>query len=222
MSGLTLDDRLEVYKGDELVASFDCYWLLHGLGGNIEEQYICWSQDGTKVGFFALKYPARTFPDFENNVDELEPQQVLCLLNLKTMEIKEKPYLQSVQLIIWDGDDGDTIMIVNPDSGYYKFGIPRLAESLEDSFDLLPEGLQRTAWMEFSIALNNINKLNSASARCFHDPKRLEYYLFDYDPRYVVESAFKYCVKRRNEYLRIRGLTVPYEDNVLTISRNIT
>ncbi len=213
MSGLTLEDRLVVYKGDQLVASFDCYWLLHDLEGNLKEQYICRSQDGTKVAFYALRYPAGTFPDFENYVDELEPQRVVCLLDLKTMEIKEMPYPQSSQLIYWDGDE--TIMFVESNPEYPEIGIPRLDVSFEDALDWYPEGLQRSAWKEFFIAHNNVNKADSANARFFNDPKRLEYYLFKYDPRYVKECAFKYCVKRRNDYLRSHGLPIPFEDDIL-------
>lgn len=79
----------------------------------------------------------------------------------------------------------------------------------------LKKKMKESARREFSMAQNNINTAKSVAEEPFTDPKRLEYYLFEYDPRYVKESAFKYCVKRRNEYLRKLGLAVPYSENIL-------
>ena len=78
------------------------------------------------------------------------------------------------------------------------------------------EEIRRAALAEYKAACDFMNGkgIVNAGEDPIRDPARLEYYLFEYDPRYVRESAFKFCVKRRNVYLRGEGLPVPYEEDI--------
>lgn len=215
-SGLTMEGCLEVYKDDELVATFDQYLAFHDLWGDISDRYVCWNQDGTKVGFYGLHYPDGTFPHLDTGLaeDEIECYSVVCYLDLETKEIKEHPLKNEPLMMTWDDDD--TTFIVLPDPVDIDPNNP-LVEIPHDGPDKSPiEQLKKAAQFEFAMARKNIVTATSDDYGPYSFRKRLlEYYLFYYDPLYEKESAFKYCVKRRNDYFRSKGLPVPYSENIL-------
>lgn len=216
VSGITLEGCLEVYKGDELVATFDQYWFFHNLDADISDRYLCWNQDGTKVGFYGLHYPDGTLPHFDTSLpeDEIECCSVVCYLDLETKEVKEHPLKNEPLMMTWDNDD--TTFIVLPDPVDIDPSNP-LVEIPQDGPSKSPiEQLKKAAQLEFAIAREHIKTATSSDYGPYSFRKRLlEYYLFYYDPRYVKESAFKYCVKRRNDYLHSKGMPVPYGEDIL-------
>lgn len=84
------------------------------------------------------------------------------------------------------------------------------------------DSLREAARLECEVAWRNMNNDGDASKAPISDPARLEYYLFEYDARYVREDKFKWAIKRRNQYLRSEGLPVPYEDSILDAKYNGT
>ena len=60
MSGIIQIGPLEVYEGDRLIGKFDQYEVV-----DFSDDNLCWSPDGSRVGFYAYKYPAETFPIFD-------------------------------------------------------------------------------------------------------------------------------------------------------------
>lgn len=88
--------------------------------------------------------------------------------------------------------------------------VTALGESMSEEY------IRKAALAEYKAALNYMNGKGAldAGGDPLSDPVRLEYYLFEYDPRYVREGAFRYCVKRRNDYLRSEGLPVPFPEDI--------
>ena len=117
-------------------------------------------------------------------------------------------------MMTWDNDD--TTLIVLPDPVDIDPNNP-LVEIPQDGPSKSPiEQLKKAARFEFAIAREHIKTATSSDYGPYSFRKRLlEYYLFYYDPRYVKESAFKYCVKRRNDYLHSKGMPVPYGEDIL-------
>lgn len=216
MSGITLEDCLEVYKGDELIASFDCYWLGHKLGGDLDEDWIRWNQDGTKVGFYGWRYPDGSLPHFDTRLaeDVIECHGVVCYLDIETKEVKEFPLKNEPLVMTWDNDD--ITLLVLPDPVEIDPNNP-LVEIPHNGPDKSPiEQLRKAAQLEFAYAQEYLKTASSGIYNRYSPRKGLlDYYLFYYDPSCEKESAFKYCVKRRNEYLRSQGIPVPYNENIL-------
>ena len=106
MSGIIQIGPLEVYEGDRLIGKFDQYEVV-----DFSDDNLCWSPDGSRVGFYAYKYPAETFPIFDYELDKLGFQGVVCALDIKKMEIIEMPLEHIPQELKWD-DDGTILNIV--------------------------------------------------------------------------------------------------------------
>ena len=218
MSGLTQIDTLDVYKGDKLVASIDNYWLMHGLGSQLDEKYICWNSDGTKVGFVAFKYPKGTFPDTEDYLDEIDSQMMMCILDIPKFEILEECVNELPVALKWDDEESVLIYMLNATKKEMPYSTPMEISGDESPYELSKK-LKESIQEEFAIAKRNINTATDADKELINNPQCLEYYLFEYDPRYVRESAIHYCVRRRNEYLRSQGLPVPYSEDILNEER---
>lgn len=51
-----------------------------------------------------------------------------------------------------------------------------------------------------------------------YNPARLEYYMFEYNPNVSTENVTEYAIRRRNEFLNVHGIPVPYEKEILRSS----
>ncbi len=54
-----------------------------------------------------------------------------------------------------------------------------------------------------------------------YDPTRLEYYMFEHNPRISNEDINSYAISHRNEYLKVHGVPVPYEEGILAVKEPI-
>lgn len=215
MSGIILEDRLEIYKGDELIATFDQYWLFHDGRGNISDKYVYWNQDGTKVGFYGLRYPDGTFPNHYTGSanDDIECHNVVCYLDIETKEVKEHLLKNKPLVMTWDNDDKTLLVLPDPVDIDPNNPLLEFPHSCPDKSPI--EQLRKAAQYEFTVALDYFKTFNSPDGFYSFCQGQLYYYLTYYDPSCDKESAFKYCVKRRNEYLRSQGLPVPYGEDIL-------
>ena len=50
-----------------------------------------------------------------------------------------------------------------------------------------------------------------------HDPTRLEYYIYEFNPRISKEDVVHYAIRQRNLYLKAHRIPVPYEESILKI-----
>ncbi|MBQ3881276.1 MAG: hypothetical protein II730_02155 [Bacteroidales bacterium] len=50
-----------------------------------------------------------------------------------------------------------------------------------------------------------------------YDPTRLEYYMFEHNPQISNQGINSYAISHRNEYLKVHGVPVPYEESILTV-----
>ncbi len=70
---------------------------------------------------------------------------------------------------------------------------------------------------EVKTASNHVRSLSKTISGDdpIYNPTRLEYYMFEHNPKVSVEDTTAYSIRRRNEYLKTHGIPVPYEKDIL-------
>jgi len=186
-SGLIEIDELSIILDGVEIESFDNYNLEYcyppDLGVNPRKDRVC---------FVAKKYPAKTFPAFQHEL-ESRGSTVLCTYDLYAREIvREEPVPGAPLNIQWD-KNGDFPVIA-------KKILPGNRQSIYDTrFEFM------TAWMH----MNTGGTITDNDP--IKDPACLEHYLFYYDPRYCGFSPFEYASRQRNKYFTANDIPIPYD-----------
>lgn len=186
-SGLLETDVLEIFLDGVKVMEYDNYLLIHTFGND-----ACWNPRGDRACFIAQDFGAGFFPETDVEPDPFSAN-LLCVFDVYQRTIVSSVPVKGIpSRIVWD-ESGELPIEQPQDTIALDFPVSRAKE-------------------EYDIARRNMNSLGKpSSGDPLNNPKRLEYYLFNYDSRYISVSPFEYASRMRNKYLSEQGIPLPYE-----------
>ena len=187
-SGLEETEVLQVLIDGDVAKSFTQYLLL---GDFADEKW--WNPRRDRACFVAQIYEEDYFPSYDYVYDAKRPRYLCVYAIFERRVVAEIPVLANPEKIVWD-ENGD-LPVVGDTTAAERAAVVYAARE------------------EFAAAWDHMNRGGTITKDDpINDPTRLEYYLFDYDPRYAGPSPFEYASKRRNQYLRSQGKPTLYED----------
>lgn len=187
-SGLEETEALQVLVDGVEAMNFTQYLLLADFA---DERW--WNPRRDRACFVAQRYGEGFFPSYDYQYDARRPR-FLCVYEIfRRRVVAEIPIAATPDSIRWDAS-GD-LPVVGDNSA---------AVRASAVFEAREEFAEAWAHMNRGGTITKGDPIN--------DPTRLEYYLFDYDPRYAGPSPYDYAARRRDQYLRSQGKPQPQHD----------
>ena len=187
-SGLEETEDLLVLENGVKAKSFTQYLLLADFA---DEKW--WNPRRDRACFVAQIYEDDYFPSYDYVYDAKRPRYLCVYAIFERRVVAEIPILANPEQIVWD-ESCDLPVVGDTAAAARAAAIYEAREEFDEAWDHMNRG-------------GTITKDDPVN-----DPARLEYYLFDYDPRYAGPSPFEYATKRRNEYFRSQGMPERYGD----------
>jgi len=186
-------------------------WVYYGNGEDIQsdtrylllpytEGWPCWNEKFSHFCFRARRYPEGTFPTDAAALDSLESVEYYVVMNRSCRVVKEYRLFTAPSSVSWD-ETGEGLVIV--------------CDSPEDR-----KARREYALKEYETAKAVIGGGPVDEGSPVYDRKRLENYLYFYNPEKCGPDPFKYAVRLRNRYLRKMSnylwlYEVLYDENIL-------